>query len=143
MLKLVDMLGDRFEYAYLIGKGDALSEEKIRIKGEVYYTHSAREYGQNVFVTFLKVIRLAAESLVLIFRAKPKAIVSAGPGTAVPVSLIGKMLGRKVIFIEDWSRVYQKSGAGKIIYRFADLFFIQWPELQERYPDGIYAGRLS
>jgi beta-1,4-N-acetylglucosaminyltransferase len=83
------------------------------------------------------------ESLVLIAKANPNAIISAGPGIAVPISLIGKVFGKKVIFIEDWSRVYHKSSAGRIVYRFADLFFIQWPELNKVYPKGIFAGRLS
>ncbi|MDD1775841.1 MAG: hypothetical protein LUP94_00640 [Candidatus Methanomethylicus sp.] len=143
MLKLVEMLGDKFDYAYMIGKGDALSEEKIRIKGEICHTRLARKYGENIFMTFLRVAMLSFESFSLILRIKPQAIISAGPGTAVPVSLIGKVLGKKVIFIEDWSRVYQKSGAGKIICKFADLFFIQWPELEKAYPKGIYAGRLA
>jgi UDP-N-acetylglucosamine:LPS N-acetylglucosamine transferase len=62
---------------------------------------------------------------------------------AVPFSVLGKLLGKKVIFVEDYSRVSKASTSGKIIYRFSDLFFVQWPELKAVYPKGIYAGRLA
>jgi len=143
MLRLVDMLGTKFDYIYGIGEEDSLSEKKIKIIGKVFYIHAARKHGDNILVTFFKIIRLSVESLVLIAKANPNAIISAGPGIAVPISLIGKVFGKKVIFIEDWSRVYHKSSAGRIVYRFADLFFIQWPELNKVYPKGIFAGRLS
>jgi beta-1,4-N-acetylglucosaminyltransferase len=54
-------------------------------------------------------------------------VISAGPGLAVPASIIAKILRKKVFFVEDCSRVYKASSSGKIIYRFSDLFFVQWP----------------
>lgn len=143
MLRLVDLLGDRFEYAYLVSKGDNLSAEKITRRGEICLVHRARDHGDNVVVTFFKVIRLFLESLGVIRKAKPEAILSAGPGMAVPISVLGKIFGKKVIFVESWSRVYKGSTSGKIIYRFADLFFVQWPEMKAVYPKGLYAGRLQ
>jgi uncharacterized protein YqjF (DUF2071 family) len=31
---------------------------------------------------------------------------------------------------------------GRIMYRWADLFFVQWPQLAETLPRAVYAGRL-
>jgi beta-1,4-N-acetylglucosaminyltransferase len=143
MLKLVDLLGDRFEYVYLVGRGDNLSVEKIVKKGEICLVHRARDHGDNVIVTFFKVIRLFLESQGVIRRTKPEVILSAGPGIAVPISMLGKIFGKKIIFVESWSRVYKGSTSGKIMYRFADLFFVQWPEMKSVYSRGIYAGRLQ
>ena len=143
MLKLVEKLGKRFQYIYMIVKDDRLSEKKISIPGQVCYVHRARRHEDGLLVTIFKVLRLFVESIGILYRSNPDAIVSAGPGMAVPISLLGKLTGTKVIYIEDWSRVYQKSRTGKILYRFSDLFFVQWTELKEQYPKGIYAGRLS
>lgn len=143
MLKLVSLLEDRFEYVYVVSKEDQLSAEKIEKAGQVYFVRKAREHGDNVLVAFWKVLRLFGEAWRVIRKAEPAAIVSAGPGMAVPFSVLGKFLGKKVIFVEDYSRVYKASTSGKIIYRFSDLFFIQWPELKAVYPRGIYAGRLA
>lgn len=142
MLKLVSLLGDDFDYSYMVIEGDILSEEKIGARGEIHRVHEARKYGENPVVSFLRVVRLSFESLALLIRAKPDAIVSAGPGTAVPVSIMGRLLGKRVIFIESRHVVYHKSGAGRILYHFANLFFIQWRELQILYPRAIYAGML-
>jgi len=48
-----------------------------------------------------------------------------------------------VIFIESWARVYSKSDSGKLVYPIADLFFVQWKEMEKVYPHAIYAGRLG
>jgi beta-1,4-N-acetylglucosaminyltransferase len=143
MLKLVSLLGDRFEYVYVVSKEDQLSADKIEKAGEVYFAHKARQHGDNVLVTFWKVLRLFGEAWWVIRKAEPAAIVSAGPGIAVPFSVLGRLLGKNVIFVESYSRVYRASTSGKIIYRFSNLFFVQWPELKAVYPKGIYAGRLA
>ena len=52
---------------------------------------------------------------------------------AIPAFLIGKMMGIKNVFIESWCRVNTKSGTGKIVYFFSDLFLVQWPELLKLY----------
>jgi UDP-N-acetylglucosamine:LPS N-acetylglucosamine transferase len=84
----------------------------------------------------------ALNSLIILVRSKPRAILSTGPAISVPVSIIGKLFGKKIIFIETGSRVKNLSLTGRIMYRFADLFFIQWPQLQKVAPKAIYAGRL-
>jgi beta-1,4-N-acetylglucosaminyltransferase len=55
---------------------------------------------------------------------------------------MAKLLRVKVIFIETGSRIHALSTTGKIVYRFADLFLVQWPELLRACPKAIYAGRL-
>ncbi|MEJ5292142.1 MAG: PssD/Cps14F family polysaccharide biosynthesis glycosyltransferase [Candidatus Methanosuratincola sp.] len=143
MVKLSEMLGSKFEYAYMVGYDDSLSAKKIIVGGAVCFVHRARRYEDGLLLTGLKVLRLLIESLVLFVRVRPDAVISAGPGMAVPISFICKLFGKKVIFIEDWSRVYQKSSSGKIIYHLADLFFVQWPEMKEVYPRAVYAGRFA
>jgi UDP-N-acetylglucosamine:LPS N-acetylglucosamine transferase len=73
---------------------------------------------------------------------RPSAIISAGPAISVPVSILGKLLGARIIFIESSSRIRHPSMTGRIMYRWADLFFVQWQQLQEKLPRAIFAGRL-
>lgn len=143
MVRLVGMLPEGFEYAYMVGYDDNLSESKIAKPGEVFRVHRARRHEDGFFRSVVKVMRLSVESFKLLRAAKPEAVVSAGPGTAVPVSIIARLMGKKVIYIEDWSRVYSRSGSGKILYRFANMTFVQWPEMKRLYPKAVYAGRLS
>jgi beta-1,4-N-acetylglucosaminyltransferase len=143
MIRLVAMLSPDHAYSYMVGLEDQLSESKITRAGTVYRVHRARRHEDGLLKTVVKVIRLSFESLSVLWKVKPDAIINAGPGMAVPVAALGKAFGKKVITIEDWSRVYSRSRSGDILYRFSDLFFVQWPEMLEQYPKAVYAGRLS
>lgn len=142
MIRLVDLLGPGYEYSYLVAANDELSPQKIRIPGPVYKAVRPRWKTASLLVEVVQTVLSALQSLVVLLVVRPRAIISSGPGPAVPVSLLGKLLGVKVIFVETGSRVYELSTSGRILYRWADLFFVQWPDLQSKYPKAIYAGRL-
>jgi len=84
----------------------------------------------------------ALQAFVALVSVRPRAIISAGPGSAVPASVVAKLLGIKVIYIETGSRIFALSDTGRIMYRVADLFLVQWPDLLPLCPKAIYAGRL-
>lgn len=67
-------------------------------------------------------------------------ISSTGAHTAGPMCLIGKIFGSKIIFIETFANSKTKSRTGSIVYKFADLFIVQWKEMLELYPDATYGG---
>lgn len=130
------------QIAFLLERGDQLTIDKL--SGEDIYTAIAiRGKSETRMTTFFRIITCFFQSLVIFFKAKPDVLISPGPGLAIPIFLIGKLFHKKLIFIESWSRVTDKSIAGKILYRYCHLFFIQWPEAQEIYPSGTYAGRLG
>jgi len=142
ILKLLDLLGRRYEYEYVIRYDDNLSEKKIKIKGKIYKLHSPRAISDNIIVVILKTIRNTIESSIILLKSKAEIILSAGPGSAVVISILGKLFGKKLIFLESWSRVYNPSLSGRLVYPFSDLFFVQWPEIKSKYSKAIYAGRL-
>ncbi|MDA5565373.1 hypothetical protein PJK54_17060 [Cobetia sp. MMG027] len=69
-------------------------------------------------------------------------VVSLGPGIAIPVALIGKIKGAKIIHIETWSRITSKSITGRIMYFLSDKFIVQHKSLVKIYPKSIYGGLL-
>ncbi len=144
MVRLVKLLGPRYEYAYLVVREDPLSEKKIPIPGPVYRVN--RALGKEPVPTWLAVLRylrLTVQSARVLRQARPQAILQSGPGVAVPISVLAKMMGIPVIYVENGARVRHSSRTGRIMYRFADLFFVQWPPLQEReFPRATYAGML-
>ncbi len=85
---------------------------------------------------------LAMQSFLILLKEWPSTIITAGSDVPVPFCYLGKLLGKKIIFIESWSRVRIPSKSGKLIYPIADLFFVQWENLKSEYPRAIYAGRL-
>ncbi len=92
----------------------------------------------------LKYISVIFSSISALIKEKPKVIISFGAGPTIPISLLGKLLfGCKLIYIECSAQVYEPSATGKIIYPFADLFFVQWKYLAGKFGDkAIYGGLL-
>jgi beta-1,4-N-acetylglucosaminyltransferase len=144
MLKLVDLLGPKYKYNYLMGTIDKISEDRIRIKGPVYRVEPPGwKHKRHWTYLFWGAIWPVFKQLIILFKIRPKAILSTGAGLAVPISFWGRFLfGVKIIHIESGSRVYTMSLSGKLMYRIAHRFFVQWPLLQKDYPKSIYAGRL-
>jgi len=142
LLNLVYLLGEDYEYAYLMTPQDPLAATHLPISGPAYRVIRPRAKRDHLRLAVVKTLIAAGQSLVVLIRVRPKAIISAGPAIAVPVSVMGKLLGVRIVFIESASRVGRLSLTGRIMYHLADLFFVQWPVLQQAYPKAIYAGRL-
>ncbi|MDM8519993.1 PssD/Cps14F family polysaccharide biosynthesis glycosyltransferase [Anaerolineales bacterium HSG6] len=141
MLKLVELLGAEYEYQYMITTNDHISEGKIEYQGPIYRVPLPLDkpsIGRNPF----RMIRGILSQFTVLVRCRPKAILSTGANIAIPISTFGRLFGVKVIHVETGSRVYKMSSTGKVMYRIANKFFVQWEPLQEKYPKAIYAGRL-
>ena len=70
----------------------------------------------------------------LIRKNRPDVIISTGAGVAVPFLILGKLLGSKTVFIESVTRVNNLSLSAKIVLPFLNVLYVQWPQLQVRYP---------
>lgn len=142
LLRLVDLLEGPYEYHYIISEEDNLSRGRIRKPGPVHLLPRPRGKQTRVGRAALGTLHATWRALQVLREVRPTAILSTGPAIAVPVSLLGKALGIRIIFVETGSRVTGLSLTGRIMYRFADLFFVQWPQLAAQLPRARYAGRL-
>jgi len=87
----------------------------------------------NIGTSPVKMSKAFFKTFKILFNEKPDMIISTGSEIAIPAFILGKMRGIKTIFIESWCRVKTRSGTGRIVYPFSDLFLVQWPELLELY----------
>lgn len=145
MLRLIDLLGEVYDYHYLLVAEDDQSAARIRRPGPIHRVPRPRfDPGKKHHPLRDPWLTLACLAAVvpLLLRLRPDAILSTGPWIAVPVGLVARLLGIRVIFIETGSRVTRLSATGRVMYRLADLFFVQWEELLPKAPRAIYAGRL-
>lgn len=78
----------------------------------------------------------------VLFKEKPDIIVSTGAGVAIPFFYLGKLLGKKLVFIEAYERIENPSLTGRIVYRITDAFILQWEEQKKFYPKGIVLGQI-
>ncbi len=87
-------------------------------------------------------IEVSFTCIKVLVRERPAIIISTGGGATIPLSYLGKLMGKHIIFIESLTRVNALSGTGKFLYPIADLFLVQWETLQRNYPKSKYWGRV-
>lgn len=90
----------------------------------------------------IKLFIIAVKSLFILIKEKPDVIISTGAMVAIPMFLIGKLFKKKLIFIETFARVKDGTRTGKFLYKYSDLFFIQWEDLKSIYPNATFEGGL-
>ncbi len=129
-------------FGYMMVDDDLVSESKICQPGPIYRVMRPRDKEHHLIRDACKTLFSAWQSWSALRAFKPDAVLTSGPSVAVPVCILARLTGRRVLFVETGSRVTELSLTGKILYRVATVFFVQWPELAERYPRAIYAGRL-
>ena len=102
----------------------------------------AREVGQSFLSSVPSTLKALFACVRLIWTASPDLVLVNGPGTCVPVAVLGRLFGSRVIFVESWCRVESLSLTGRIMYWVAHRFVVHWPELVRRYPRAEYLGRI-
>lgn len=91
----------------------------------------------NKFLFFIN----ACQSLWYLLKERPDVVISTGAGIAVPTLLLAKILfGAKILFIESAAAVVEPSKTGRFIYKYSDLFLIQWEGLKSFFPNAVYTG---
>ena len=144
ILRLVNLMGQNYNYEYIIGHDDRTSGGKIKFPGTIYTMINPRLMKDKSLITvFFNMFPATIRAWKILRKSKPKVIISAGPSMTIPLFWIAKLLGIKTIFIESWVRVHHKSQTGKLVYPVSDLFLVQWPTMKKVYPKAVYAGRLS
>ena len=96
----------------------------------------------NKFVEALRMSRMMIEQLVIFLKEKPDVVLTTGAAVAIPMCIIGKIFHKKVIYIESYARMTTPNKTGLLIYKFADLFIIQWEALKKYYPNAVYGGSI-
>lgn len=78
--------------------------------------------------------------LFIYLRRRPNYIVTTGAHVGGLMALIGKLFGSKVIYIETFANIHTKTITGKLVYKFADLFIVQWKDMLKLYPNATLGG---
>jgi beta-1,4-N-acetylglucosaminyltransferase len=74
-------------------------------------------------------------------RSDPDVILSTGAALAVPFFVVGKLLRRRLVYVESLTRIESVSLSGRLVYPLADEFFVQWPQAIRR-PRMRYEGSV-
>lgn len=134
-----ESLFEKYEVTLVTEKTDVTDKYKkdYKIKLSMYTSKS-----KKILYLFSLVVN-AFSALGYIIKEKPEIIVTTGACLGGIYAYIAKkLLKSKVIYIESLTRITELSGTGRQVYKFADVFYVQWEELIKTYPKATYIGRI-
>jgi len=102
------------------------TNRKLDMFGKVYI-----EKKEKTALSYI--IDVVLTSIKILYREKPEWIITTGAEIALPVCILGKLMGSKVIFIETVTRFTTATKTGKLLYFFCDRFYVQNKETLKCY----------
>lgn len=75
-------------------------------------------------------------------KERPDLIISSGAAVAVPFFYLGKLMRKKLIYIEVYDRIDKPTVTGRLVYPIADCFIVQWEEQKQVYPKAVNLGGI-
>lgn len=147
---------------YVMASSDTTSEFKVHCleehlaskatrkfrKYSIFKIPRSRSVGQSFFTSAFSTLYSFLRCVPMMLYRRPELVLCNGPGTCVPICIIAFLLrtlflsNTMIIFIESICRVESLSMTGKILYYFADVFLVQWPDLEQKYSRVAYIGRV-
>lgn len=100
------------------------------------------QINRREFSFLFKFIVLFFQTLVILLKEKPDVVISTGALATVPICLLAKLFKKKLIFIESFSKITSPTITGKLMFRYADLFLVQWEDMKKFYPHAKYGGGI-
>lgn len=118
--------------------------KKLDSVDQIYRTNALRskDKGFELLALFCSLFSSLRLILRIVRKYDVRVMLSTGPGLAAPVALWCRILGKKVIHIETFSRFYSASMTAKAVYRLANQFYVQNKELLSIFPKAKWSGRL-
>lgn len=106
---------------------------------KVYYV---KQVNRKERWYILGLIGIAFKSFFLFLKERPDVIISTGVLATIPMCLIMKIFRKKLIYIESFAKVNSPTESGKLLYKYADRFYVQWETMKEFYPNAICLGGI-
>lgn len=135
-LMMLKPIMDKYDSFIVTEKTNYLVEEN---NNKIYYL---KQVNRNEKTFILKMIFNSINSLKIFIKEKPEVIISTGALATVPMCIFSKIFRKKIIFIESFAKLNSPTLTGKLIYKFADQFYVQWEEMIKVYPKAIYKGGI-
>ncbi|MGF7032999.1 UDP-N-acetylglucosamine:LPS N-acetylglucosamine transferase [Paenibacillus mucilaginosus] len=136
-MRQLEKMYKRFDHFFITE--DTLMTREYAEKERIYFLRLINRKKWNFLYLFLVNLLLSVQVLL---KEKPDVIICTGALSSIPFCVIGKMLGIKLIFIESFAKMDTPTMTGKLMYKFADLFIVQWEKMLEHYPKAVYGGSI-
>ena len=113
------------------------------VENEDIKTYYLQQVNRKEKTFFLRMAANFIYTLYIWIKEKPDIVISTGVLSTIPVCMLAKIFRKKIIYIESFAKVSSPTETGKLIYKFADQFYVQWQQMTDIYPKAIYKGGIS
>lgn len=111
----------------------------VDLPQKVYYLSQVNRREKSFA---FRMIANSFTSLRIMIKEKPDAVICTGVLATIPLCLLAKLFGKKLIYIESFAKIKSPTETGRLLYRFADRFYVQWESMLEFYPNARYIGGI-
>lgn len=134
----LEKLFNEYDYILVTEKTDITYDYKDK------YNMQFLKYGpnKNKLKYIWTIIYNVFKCISIIVSYKPETIITTGAQVGGIMCFIGKLFGKKIIYIESLAKIDSLSVTGRNVYKFADKFYVQWETLANKYEKAEYIGRL-
>ena len=139
ILELKKIFND-YNYVLVTEKNDVTKDMKSKYKIE-FLPYGSR--NQKLLYPFVLLMN-CFKSLFYFIKYNPDVVISTGANTAAAMCCLGKLFGKKVIYIESYAKRKSPTITGKMIYKLHaySVFVVQWESMLEFFPKAQYWGGI-
>ncbi len=139
ILELKKIFND-YKYVLITEKTDVTKGMKNKYKMEFLPYGSRNQKFSYPFILLWSCFK----SLFYFIKYRPDVIVTTGANTAAAMCCLGKIFGKKVIYIESFAKRTSPTVTGKMIYKLHayTTFVVQWEEMLKYYPNAVCWGGI-
>lgn len=135
-LMMLKPLMERYD-SFIVTEKTEYTTNSIGVK-QYYLLQVNRRELTFIFKMLINIFK----SLNIFLKEKPDVVISTGVLATIPICIITKIFNKKLIYIESFAKINSSTLTGKLLYKYADQFYIQWEELRKIYPNAIYKGGI-
>ena len=131
-LKMLTPLSEKYKICWIT--------ERTKYKSNADYF--LIQTGSKDVLFPLKMFLNSIKSLLVFIKFRPNFVITTGTMIVIPMAFLAKIFRKKLIYIETFARIHDGTKTGKLMYKYSDLFIVQWEELLKIYPNAIYGGSI-
>lgn len=133
-IKQLSDVAKKYSHYYILPKNDST----VKFKEKKYLVGDF--YRKNRIQFLFRFIITAIQQFIIFLKERPDIVITTGAGVVIPTCLYAKLFKKKLIYIESFARMKSLNVTAKVLYKYADLFIVQWEKLTLEYPKAIYGG---
>lgn len=139
LLELKNLFND-YNYILITEKTDVTIDMKKKYNMAYLPYGSRNQKFKYPFILLWNCIK----SLIYLIKYNPDVIVTTGANTVAAMCCLGKIFGKKVIYIESFAKRTSPNITGKYIYKLHayTTFVVQWESMLKVYPKAKYWGGI-